>query len=477
MPDNMQRLDEIIRNIHSGAFNLECPTLALFLMSDRTAPVYSGRGVIKQNEKQFLCFSLETALADSNENDRHNSCKTKPGQLVGDTDRYTLRAVDSNGLSWTSESVFPTNRTFSIGSHVNPVAITGEILRISTEVENCKDVTNPVSEITLFEDFEFPRNTWTHSAISEQIDGETGKHADFKSRLDTALFDLGVHRVVMRKDDGITSVRIESPVGSKSKGIHDDVRECIQFALARLLSTASLSLFEGKSLCVQLLSRPDSERIPQSRPPIRNKSGRNTPAVFELMNRYFGFITSSNTVQATSVLDNVYEVLLSSTGSSGLRALGVSVAVEGILNDVFDGLAAPSRAFLDEIEKAKTLIASSDLGEEAKGRIPGALSGFERARPQDKLNALAEEKVIRKEFVKAWSGLRNNWTHGKRSKRLDRQKSYDQIESVTTLFHMLIFSAVSYSGIYTDYSQPGWPDLRYPDALKDEDSSQAAKGV
>ena len=100
-------------------------------------------------------------------------------------------------------------------------------------------------------------------------------------------------------------------------------------------------------------------------------------------------------------------------------------------------------------------------------RIKGFINSFGARRPQDKMHDLASKGYVDRDYITAWTYLRNRHVHPKLKdlKKPDAaamQELLDLIHRVETLLRQLTFYLINYSGPFTDYGTSGFPTKQYP---------------
>jgi hypothetical protein len=103
-------------------------------------------------------------------------------------------------------------------------------------------------------------------------------------------------------------------------------------------------------------------------------------------------------------------------------------------------------------------------------RANGLISAMSNKRPQDTLYALAEDGCVEKDYVYAWTYLRNKHVHPtlkdlKKPDQVDHQKLIDHIHRVEVLLRQPTFYLIGYEGPFTDYGvhgDQGFPTKQYP---------------
>jgi hypothetical protein len=159
--------------------------------------------------------------------------------------------------------------------------------------------------------------------------------------------------------------------------------------------------------------------------------------------------------------DLVHAVLEASKASIDAEALELSVAVEGILKQEFPDLARPTAEMEEELDRARDLIAQSDLSPDVKMRIDGAVQAMKQPRAKDKLRELVNLGVVTREQVKAWERLRHPSSHAVRAHERELQDVVDLCGQVLVLFYHLVFWRIGYRAHYTDYGTNSWPTAEY----------------
>jgi hypothetical protein len=157
-----------------------------------------------------------------------------------------------------------------------------------------------------------------------------------------------------------------------------------------------------------------------------------------------------------------------SANSLSAWAAGVSVAVEGILNQVS---LSKSKEELDQISRlqadVKALIKADQRFASLSRRLEGLLGMLSQVRVQDRLKLLLDRGETTKVLVDSWHELRNKVVHPKRidaSRLNDRkfQEMLDVLHRVVTLQYHILFHIIGYCGPYSNYSERDFPMHVYP---------------
>src|SRR5687767_5056594 len=99
-----------------------------------------------------------------------------------------------------------------------------------------------------------------------------------------------------------------------------------------------------------------------------------------------------------------------------------------------------------------------------------SLSSMGGWRPVDTLRDWADRGIlgITAEDIEAWSRTRNPAAHaGLVAPTKDRDETQvllNRYHRVLNMLNRIVLQLIGYTGQYTDYSRPGWPDVEFPAA-------------
>lgn len=158
-----------------------------------------------------------------------------------------------------------------------------------------------------------------------------------------------------------------------------------------------------------------------------------------------------------------------------IAELVLSVAIEGILNDIYIPVFKKKRTnplLISDIDKIKLAIKGMELSENHKQRLMGSVSYWKNITVSKALDILITEGVIGENDKKTWSDLRNEAAHPqvKNIDVLQQQTKRDEILQCLNLFHKLILNVVEYSGpVYICSMSKDTPAelIQYKDVLAD----------
>jgi hypothetical protein len=168
---------------------------------------------------------------------------------------------------------------------------------------------------------------------------------------------------------------------------------------------------------------------------------------------------------------HLYNACEATAGSLDAWAVGVSVAVEAVASLIERGKEKDERvAQLQKRLRTWLWLAQSAIEGDLAKRFNGLIDRMSEKRVVDTLYALAATGHLEKEYIKAWSYLRNRHVHPnlsdlKKPDQVDYQRLIDNIHRVEVILRQLTFYLIGYEGPFTDYGNHGqqmFPSKRYP---------------
>lgn len=219
---------------------------------------------------------------------------------------------------------------------------------------------------------------------------------------------------------------------------------------------------------MKIIVRPLSKYYKKSLlgPPITLQECRAKPnMLWILFQKYLEYVIDYQKNSWHPLSYWIHTVIESGSASFDIERLVLSVAIEGVLKSQFSELKSIDSDLESQINKAKQLILQSDLQDNIKKRLEGALGSMSKPRAKDWLHILKEQGFVRDELIKGYGKLRDSSAHGDLVSGMQMQTDFDQYAAALVLFYHLIFSAINYRGEYTDYSRRNYPLRCFPDAL------------
>ncbi|MBI5093537.1 MAG: hypothetical protein HZB26_13980 [Candidatus Hydrogenedentes bacterium] len=431
--------------------------MELVRQKDIATAVCSGPGMVKQDENGRLTYKVFSGQCADGAN-TPLAHWFNPGKVILSDDLYLLKATDIHGDTWEVKDTLPHVGTFVPGQ---PFVVHGTGSNITRRKAFPFELKGTIIELTFFDDFEYPCNTTTET---ERKVG--GVSPGVGSSFDTAIIELGGHKVLFTRKDKTVHIRLESEERDDPHVFERTLIESLQFSFAKPFRRASLDAWSGDTELLELSSRPMGTVHVRVQSPIKIISIVRNDAFYNLMNYYFRHIKKAKVSQWHPISMHVYTVIESSEASIDAQALGVSVAVEGMLNDAFGDIGLVDLEYERSVSCANDAIASLPIEERHRDRMRGAIKSTLSPRATERLRQLAADGRVREHHIRAWQNLRNRWAHGSRPYHWPYQKIMDHIQTVTVLFNCLVFAAIGYEGAFTDYSEPVWYDRPYPESMR-----------
>lgn len=298
---------------------------------------------------------------------------------------------------------------------------------------------------------------YLHFEFSEHFDIPANKMNSESSTLGS--MSSSWNETVIESDDiSISMVKNDSYVTVNAIGEFDTniVLECLQFYIG----------FSGGAMLQPYITirRTGAEKtttIHSINNSYKHKRSSN-PMVSSVVEKdyqesHYQLFKSMLDLRATKpkVYESIYsqwnQVWHSFQSKNAITSLTLSVAIEGLLNDIF--IPAIKKNVKDEelekdIKHIKTLVSELEISSQHKERLISSVSYWKNVTAAKALEYLVGEGVITTDEKKLWTKLRNECAHPKvrdaslASQQVDR----DRVLSCLNLFHNLIFNVLKYSG-------------------------------
>jgi hypothetical protein len=440
---------------------VDCPQMVLRQNTESPDCTYGGPGSIYQTPEGGLMFKLYAGGAPDHATFArimgHNSAKS--GEIIPHHEYFSLEATSLSGALWRGEFILP---DFSLGVAHGPV-ITGSLYELTetTPDPHSKEL-RPHLSLRFAEDFDFPGNTRkTTKTFMQGI--ETGMSGDWTS----ATFDAAGLSFELQRDR--RSVLLSAQSKNTDLPQHLDLRIC---------EAREFTLFASERWVIRVVSKngqttttlrpfPTDCIRKTSRPPVGFRSRLTSQFVWSLFAKYLEYVITYPQAEWHPVSERVHLAVAGDANPLDAGMLGLSVAVEGVLNTGFSKLAAPDDSLREQIEAARKLVTDSSLRDSFKQRLSGTFGAMHTPRAKDKLMALVDAGLIRKELMDAWGTIRNSTVHAADLDPTAMAEIYRDYQSALTLFNELVFLVIGYVGQYTDYSVVGWPLRNFDKTMKD----------
>lgn len=279
-------------------------------------------------------------------------------------------------------------------------------------------------------------------------------------QLNAARFETNDFTIEILKEKNWLKLHAVSASSLFTDSITNGILESLQFVLARPLEWSIMQVHQGKERVTKIKDSLKNEIPRRGRPPIHPREPSHNKQVWDLFDKYFTYALSQNRKSTSSIFSHLWPILLARSSSFPTEVLTLGIALEGILKEHFDKK-VPEATIKEQICKARQIISQSDLTNNVKTRILGFIPSLQHPRTKDQLYSLQERSLINEQLIKAWEELRNRAAHAGQIDPEKAQHYIDRCHAVTALLHQLIFLAIGYNGIYTDYSSYGFPQKEF----------------
>jgi hypothetical protein len=450
---------EIIQALKERKLDLDCVEMVLRQNKEPDSIAFAGKGYIRQTSDDAITFKL---YADRTENttmiaslDTLN--RVRSGTLYEKSDYYTLQAKSIDGAVWITESILPEHH-WNI-DNPNPI-LTGKL----SSVYSVTQVTKPKHSLYLrfFDEANVP------TTLVSELSTDYGT----KRTRNRSEFRVGDMEFIVRKlEDGTFSLSVSSPSPLYE---HLDMRieEALRFALGQSVSWRVMVRNHGTEHRTEITTGAGELSKPKLPSPVSASSLDYLASCWILFGKYLEYVIAHTPYpfwnDVSYHLDNARQV---SSGSYDSWAIGIGVAVEGLVNLI---PLKRTRGEKEELSRLEMFVRhtslDSDNYQHFADRLGGAITNMKQVSARDRMQILIESGHVSDIHAKAWTKVRNTHVHPRRRNLMqmqpeDYQELVDRIYKVIVLMYQIIFYLIGYVGRYTDYSTRDWPEKDYPASL------------
>ena len=458
--------EEVLDRLLFGAKEIDCPKMELARASVAKPCVFAGPGYIRRDEDGPLLFKIYPAdLPDGFKFQDEWTGSSAAGRLIEKSRYYTLTATDYVGQTWSSDFILPGFTTGPSG-----VMVHGNVRELRSEKTMTYSYDSRFFRLLFLEDTDIPCNAATQTTVAR-----AGEENAFPSiSLNLATFSSCGFDFVLQREAGELVVEVKSG-NDMPPQLESRVIESLEFVLARSLHCRISEKVVGSSSTIRVTAARKMSPHTTTPPPLHlNAVQAHSPlnCVWEMFDRYLNFILPHDRPDRHPCSIFIYKAREASANSPDARALGVTVAVEGMVNALHYSIGQPSPELKEAISVLKSFVKTWPGIPEWEGetslraRLPGLINQLTSVRAVDRLYGLAQQGCVDTRLIDAWKSLRNPMAHAELPDPTARQAFYDKILAATVLLNQLVFAAIGYSGFYSDYSIHGFPTKKYPPESK-----------
>jgi hypothetical protein len=457
-----------IRKYMERELSIDCPRIVLRQNIESPDCVYEGPGSIHQTADGRLMFKLYA----SGPPDRSMLARifelssAKSGEIIPRHEYYSLEATSLKGEIWRGESVLP---HLDLGVRAHGPVVTGSLYELAkTALDAPVKEHHPHLNLIFAADFDFPGNTSTTTKTFLK-DVETWISGDFTP----AMFDAVGLAFLFQKERGSVGLSAQSKNMTLPQNLDLRICEALEFTFFETERWVIRTVSENGQITTTLRAFPKDRIKKTSRPPVGSRSGLTGEYVWNLFAKYLEYVIPHPQAEWHPLSNSAHLAVVGDAGPLDAGLLALSVAIEGVLKTGFSQVAVPNDSLLEQIDAAYKLVFTSNLKDEFKPRVLGAIDSMRKPRAKDKLLALQRAGIIREELINAWDRTRHPAVHADGFDKKEISKILRNYQSALTLLNELVFLVIGYTGLYTDYSTTDWPERAFDKTMKDLESNLA----
>jgi hypothetical protein len=441
-------LDAVIKN----SLELDCINVTLTQNVETNPVVFKGPGTIFQDENGTLRLKMYHAFQDLPKEIFPLDLEYTPGEIIRDKHYSSLRAMDIHGNVWTARRV-SVNRRLSFPA-------TGTIIKTSlTEIVNTEErkISNEKSHLTVFvkgrysipcnEAEDLPEGGWILNTSEFNVE-----NINFKFKKDEQSLEIKASGLKQNMPDFLENHMIEAL---------SVIFGCMVSPVFTIWSHDNISETKIRPVDLMLSESP----LPR---PIEHTTPESLDNFKAFIVSYLQFSMDRETY--TPLIGYWHKIYSAYQGRIENAALALTVSIEGVLKEYFQGYGHAEQDILKKAEEAKKAIDNLEVIDRIKNMILKSLERIKRPSPKSALIDISRQGWFPKQLVDVWEKLRNRSTHADQIdyNKEELQDYMNQFNSCLNLFYRLIFIIISYRGKFINHTLKGWPEHEFKAELPDE---------
>jgi len=449
---------EVEEKLLAKQWEIDCIDITLTQNATPNPHQYRGKGHLRQEADGVVTFRLYLPNDYIKESQIELGSSNDAGMLVPRDAYYTLAATDWYARVWTCNRVHPDISTTDAGGRLSSV-ISGKATYLQT-TEDIPELDWYAVRLVWLGTFDIPANCATETVKT------VGNRNPIRSwSRNVALFKNDLGEFVIRAEPGRLVLTCESSQAQHPNFV-ERIAEALGFVVGRRLPWNYSEEYRDKSRITRARTQEQSDELALP-VPAGGVSRDHAGYTWVIFSRFLQFIASHEGNERPPVSRHIYGVLQGYQGTIGAYALSLGIAVEGLCTDLFPPSVEYDTRFRRWVKDLKKhcLAWGSFSDPEAYAalydRVGGMIGTLHSTRPKDTLHRLASAGAVKAELAAAWGKLRNATAHANIKATGTLQELVTLCDQVVVLLYQLVFKAIGYEGIYTDYSQRGYPEKRY----------------
>lgn len=432
-------MNKEIKQIRTGELVLHCVEVEVSQAIDNGLKM-SGHGTIKINSVGTIYLEF---ICTHSKNAPHTFLSEKiPKDPLNYEERLYLRVKTLNGNEYKSDG-------FSINVNIHSSSLPAHYYIILSSIYSLCDAELPKSKEDSYLYFEFADHFNIPSNKKNSVVSSLGSESHSWNQTVIQMDDYSVSMVKHKNYTEVNATGCFEP---------DKLFKCLKFYIG--FSSASMlqpyymvsNINDTEKETIHSISNKQ-KRQTSSSPMVANAGGekyRDSTYHYTLLEN-MQILQKNKPTHFDSIYSQWERVWYSFQSKNSIMSLTLSVAIEGLLNDIYIPAIKSRDENLElntEIDEIKTQIKSLELTSEQRNRLLGSVSYWKNITAAKALNYLVEHKIITIDDKKLWQKLRNESAHPKvRENDLAKERlELEQVLSCLNLFHKLILNTLTFSG-------------------------------
>lgn len=429
--------NEIIKQIRTGELVLHCVEVEIFQTVDNGCKML-GHGTIKINSVGTIYLEF---ICTHNENVPHAFFNEKlPKDPLNPEEKLYLRIKTLNSNEYKSDG-------FSIKINLNSSSLPTHYYVILSSIYSLNDTELQKEDSYIY--FEFANYFNIPSNKKNSVVSSLGSESHSWNQ---TVIELDSYSISMVKYKDYTEVKATGDFEPEK------LFKCLKFYIG--FSSASMpqpyymiSITNGEEKRT-VYSISNKQKRENSASPMVDNIGdekyKDYTYHYSLLEKIIS-LYRKNPKHFNSIYSQWERVWYSFQSKNSIMILTLSVAIEGLLNDIYIPAIKSKDENIElntEIDEIKTQIERLELTAEQRNRLIGSVSYWKNITAAKALNYLVEHKIITTDDKKLWQELRNESAHPKvRENDLDKERlELERVLSCLDLFHKLILNTLKFSG-------------------------------
>lgn len=442
-------MNSIRRQLVTKDFELTLAKCELRQCGTEAPIIYTGPGIVSQEpDGNLLLRVLDTKeVAETDKFERVLRSDLTPGVLIPDTHYYDLEAIDNAGNRWVA---------FRQSIAENFGAITEVTVRLR-RFERIDTIPNPNAgnKRSWFIPFEIdlPLNGITEDGQGVRFDRFEYDGQDYFWRI--------------RKEDAGLHVEFRSKQGSIGPESKHFMRG-LAILFGRSIEPIISQTVKGHTWTTRVHPRHTELAGPKLLQPLSLRT-IHPPFANEFLRLFVdrAQVAHPKSVDQSRIIYQFWHrILRAQERDIENSSLVLSVAIEGVLKEIFHSEHDRDTSFAPLAAEAEPTIAAAPIDERVRNALLKSLRSADNPKPKDALIRMREQGAIKDDHIKAWEKMRHTGAHGGLLGDSDGelQKHFNRYVLVLDLFYRLMFVALGYRGPHIDYSTKFWPEVSFLDS-------------